>query len=140
VAITPAVAPSGSEPPLTGAQAEALLAPVTNIDGFVLACLIDATTGMILAARQTQGDISLGAAAAGATDIAAAVTLLTARLGTDDILEDAMLSFGKHLHLMRLLTPGQEPDVLLLVILDRQRTNLAMARREIRDFCAGFAA
>jgi hypothetical protein len=28
----------------------------------------------------------------------------------------------------------------LLVILDRNRVNLAMARREIRNFCAGFAA
>jgi hypothetical protein len=139
MATTPAVAASGVALPVTGAQAEALLAPVTGIDGFVLGCLIDATTGMILAARQTQGEISLGAAAAGATDVAAAVALLTARLGTDDSFEDALLSFGKHLHLVRLLTPGQEPDVLLLVILDRQQADLAMARREIRDFCAGFA-
>jgi len=29
---------------------------------------------------------------------------------------------------------------LLLVILDRDRVNLAMTRHQIRNFCAGFAA
>jgi hypothetical protein len=33
-----------------------------------------------------------------------------------------------------------EPNVLLLVILDRASANLAMARREIRNFCVTFAA
>ncbi len=33
-------------------KADALLGPVTEIDGFLLACLIDASTGMVLAARQ----------------------------------------------------------------------------------------
>ena len=34
---------------------------------------------------------------------------------------------------------GVTSRVLLLVILDRDRVNLAMARREIRTFCASFA-
>jgi hypothetical protein len=129
---------------VTGARADALLAPVTGIDGFVLACLIDTATGMVLAARQTQDEISLPAAAAGAADIASVAALLTARLGTDDSLDDAMLAFGKHFHVICLLTPErrepghQQPEVVLLVILDRQKTNLGLARREIRDFCAGF--
>jgi hypothetical protein len=146
VATAPAGAASAVASSVTGARADALLAPVADIDGFVLGCLIDAVTGMVLAARQTEAEISLTAAAAGAADIASAIALLTTRLGTDDSLEDVMLAFGKHFHVLCLLTPAQrrpeqpEPEVVLLVILDRQKTNLAMARREIRDFCAGFAA
>ena len=49
---------------------DALLAPVTAIDGFELASLIDASTGMVLASAQERDDISLPLAAAGATDIA----------------------------------------------------------------------
>ena len=47
-------------------EAEALLDPVSDIDGFMLACLVDASTGMVLASRKDQDDISLPAAAAGA--------------------------------------------------------------------------
>lgn len=129
------------------AEADALLAPVTAVDGFVLACLVDASTGMILAQRQESAEVSLPTAAAGAVDIANAISLLSARLGTDDDLEDVMLAFGRHLHVIRLLpvaaeelpVADREPQLLFLVVLDRQRTNLAMARREIRDFCESFA-
>jgi hypothetical protein len=152
VVTSPATAASAVASSVTGARADALLAPVTDIDGFVLGCLIDAATGMVLAARQNHAEISLPAAAAGAADIASTAALLTARLGSDDSLDDAILAFGKHFHVISPLAPNrpepghqreaghQEPEVVLLVILDRQKTNLALARREIRDFCAGFAA
>jgi hypothetical protein len=121
-------------------SADALLTPVTAVDGFVLACLIDASTGMILAAQENQSGISMPTAAAGATDIASAISLLTSRLGTDDELEDVLLAFGKHFFLIRLVTADPEPRILALVILDRLKTNIALARREFRDFCAGLAS
>ena len=40
-------------------EAEALLDPVSDIDGFMLACLVGASTGMVLAARKDQDDISV---------------------------------------------------------------------------------
>jgi hypothetical protein len=46
-------------------EAEALLDPVSDIEGFMLACLVDASTGMVLASRKDQDDISLPRAAAG---------------------------------------------------------------------------
>jgi hypothetical protein len=46
-------------------EAEALLDPVSDIEGFMLACLVDASTGMVLAERKDQDDISLPTAAAG---------------------------------------------------------------------------
>jgi hypothetical protein len=44
------------------------------------------------------------------------------------------------LYMIRLVREDPEPQILLLVILDRSRVNLAMARREIKNFCTSFAA
>jgi len=120
-------------------EAEALLDPVSDIDGFILACLVDASTGTVLASRKDQDDISLATAAAGAADIANVLSLLAGQLPVDG-LEDVMVTFRRQLYVMRLVREDPEPQILLLVILDRSRVNLAMARREIRNFCASFAA
>lgn len=120
-------------------EAEALLDPVSDIDGFMLACLVDASTGMVLASRKDQDDISLPMAAAGAADIANVLSLLAGELPVDG-LEDVMVTFRRQLYVIRLVRQDPEPQILLLVILDRSRVNLAMARREIRSFCASFAA
>jgi hypothetical protein len=120
-------------------EAEALLDPVSDIDGFMLACLVDASTGMVLASRKDQDEISLPTAAAGAADIANVLSLLAGQLPVDG-LEDVMVTFRRQLYMIRLVREDPEPQILLLVILDRNRVNLAMARREIRNFCASFAA
>jgi hypothetical protein len=120
-------------------EAEALLDPVSDIDGFMLACLVDASTGMVLASRKDQDDISLPTAAAGAADIANVLSLLTGQLPVEG-LEDVMVTFRRQLYMMRLVREDPEPQILLLVIFDRSRVNLALARREIRNFCASFAA
>ena len=54
-----------------------------------------------------------------------------------DGIEDVMVTFRRQLYVMRLVNP--EPQILLLVILDRDRVNLVTVRREIRTFCASFA-
>ena len=120
-------------------EAEAVLDPVADIEGFLLGCLVDASTGMILASRKDQDDISLSIAAAGAADIANVLSLLAGELPMDG-LEDVMVTFRSQLYVIRLMSEDLDPNILLLVILDRARANLAMARREIRNFCVNFAA
>jgi hypothetical protein len=120
-------------------QAETLLDPVADLEGFVLACLVDASTGMVLASRNDQEGTSLPIAAAGAADIANVLSLLASELPADG-LEDVMVTFRSQLYVIRLVTPDAEPQILLLVILDRMRANLALARHEIRNFCASLAA
>ena len=121
-------------------EADTMLAPVTEIDGFALACFVDASTGMVLASLQEQDGISLPTAAAGAADIANVVSLLAAQLALEDGPEDVMVTFRDHFYVIRPVRPDPGRQILLLVILDRLRTNLAMARRGIRDFCASFAS
>ena len=120
-------------------EAEAVLDPVADIDGFVLGCLVDASTGMILASRKDQDDVNLPAAAAGAADIANVLSLLADELPVDG-LEDVMVTFRSQLYVVRLMSEDLEPNILLLVVLDRARANLALARRAIRNFCVNFAA
>jgi hypothetical protein len=123
--------------------ADELLAPVMAIDGFRLACLIDGSTGMVLATREfreSKDGPAPPTAAAGAADVINALTLLNGRLATGENLEDVMVTFSDSFFMVRPVGPDQQPQILLLVIADRQRTNLAMAHRSIRDFCASFTS
>jgi hypothetical protein len=121
--------------------ADELLAPVMAIDGFRLACLIDGSTGMVLATREfreNQDGPAPSTAAAGAADVINALALLNGRLATGENIEDVMVTFSDSFFMVRPVGFDQQPQILLLVIADRQRTNLAMAHRSIRDFCASF--
>lgn len=120
-------------------EGNALLGAVADIDGFILACLVDASTGMVLASRQDHESIGVPVAAAGAADIVNVLLMLAGEVQTDG-LEDVMVTFRNQFYVIRPVSEDSAPHILLLVILDRLRTNLAMARREIRNFCANFAA
>ncbi|HET7015302.1 MAG TPA: hypothetical protein VFI65_15395 [Streptosporangiaceae bacterium] len=109
---------------------------MTSIDGFAFACLVDQATGMTLAWAPEQGDIYAAAAAAGAADIANALSLMSARLATNETVDDVIVTFSDYFHLIRPVSQDPAKQILLLVMLDRRRANLAMARREIRAFCA----
>ena len=121
-------------------EAGALLAPVMAIDGFRLGCLIDASTGMVLATVAGQNAPSPPTAAAGAADIVHVLTLLNGKLATGEILEDVMITFSDSFFMVCPISRDKEPRILLLVVADRHRTNLGMAHRSIRDLCASFPA
>jgi hypothetical protein len=119
-------------------EAGELLAPVKAIEGFRLGCLVDASTGMVLASLQSEDAPAAPAAAAGAADLVHVLTLLNGKLATGEILEDVMISFSDSFFMVRPVSRDTEPRILLVVVADRHRTNLAMANRSIRDFCASF--
>ena len=121
-------------------EAGELLAPVKAIEGFRLGCLVDASTGMVLASLQSEDAPAPPTAAAGAADLVHVLTLLNGKLATGEILEDVMISFSDSFFMVRPLSRDTEPRILLVVVADRHRTNLAMAHRSIRDLCASFPA
>jgi hypothetical protein len=61
-------------------------------------------------------------------------------LATGEQLEDVMVTLSDSFFMVRPVGRDQQPPILLLVITDRQRTNLAMAHRSIKDFCASFTS
>jgi len=111
-----------------------MLDPVRQIEGFVHACLVDATSGMILSALEEQDDMRLPVAAAGATDVVNVLSLMTGEMAANGEVEDVIVTLQGHYLLIRLVRPGPGQRLLLLVTLDRPLANLAMAHREIREF------
>jgi predicted regulator of Ras-like GTPase activity (Roadblock/LC7/MglB family) len=118
---------------------EAMLAPMKRIDGFVLACLVDADSGLVLGAVRGDDSISVPVAAAGAADVAGALSLMTSRLALKGDLEDVIVTLGSHYHLIRALPAEPAGQLVLLVTLERPAANLAMAHREVRESASAAA-
>lgn len=121
-------------------EAGEFLVPAMAIGGFRIGCLIDASTGMVLASVQADDVSSAPTAAAGAADVVNVLTLLSGKLATGEILEDVMITFSDSFYIVRPVDREKAPRILLLVVADRNRTNLALAHRTIRDLCASFPA
>jgi hypothetical protein len=121
-------------------EAGELLTPAMEIDGFRLGCLIDASTGMVLASVQNQDAPAPATAAAGAADLVNVLSLLNGKLATGEILEDVMITLSDSFFMVRPIGRDPDPRILLLVVADRHRTNLAMAHRSLRDLCASFSS
>ena len=107
------------------------LTDLNNLAGFVWAALVDSSIGMSMA-TEGGGNIDLGLAAAGNTEVVRAKRKVMANLGLKDDLEDVLISLEKQYHLLRPLESS--PELFLYVVLDRARANLAMARHELRAF------
>lgn len=107
------------------------LGPLTQIDGFVGACLADTDSGMALA-KIGGGNIDLDVAAGGNCEVVKAKRRVANVLNLNDNIEDILITLGKQYHLIR---PLESNDKLFLyVALDRSRANLAMARHELKSF------
>ncbi|TDR35764.1 hypothetical protein DFR29_1345 [Tahibacter aquaticus] len=111
-------------------MAKISLEPLRNIDGYVASALVDSESGMLLS-----GDgagINLELAAAGNTEVIRAKRKVASSLKLNDTIEDVLISLSKQYHLLRPLESNQK--LFLYVVLDRAKSNLAMARHELRTF------
>lgn len=104
-----------------------------NIDGFIAGALVDSTSGLALATLGSGIDLDL--AAAGNTEVLRAKLKTAEALKLNDAPEDILITLGRQYHILRPLDRNR--DLFLYIVLDRSKSNLAMARHELKSFEKG---
>jgi hypothetical protein len=107
------------------ATAKETLPKLLEIDGCLGACIVDSNSGMMLGAVGG-GNVNLEIAAAGNTEVVRAKRKTMKALALNEQIEDILISLGKQYHMIRPLTTNDA--LFIYVVLDRSRSNLAMAR------------
>ena len=112
---------------------EVALKEAMSIDGALGACLVDWESGMSLGAMGGGKYLDLDVAAAGNTELVRAKMRTMESLRLDDAIEDILITLGKQYHLVRLLKGARNAQGLFLyLVLDRSRSNLALARHTLK--------
>ncbi len=75
--------------------------------------------------------VDLEVAAAGNTEVIRSKMKTMRSLGLKDVIDDILITLGKQYHIIRPL--AKQEGLFLYVVLDKQRANLAMARRKAMD-------
>ncbi|MEZ5702997.1 MAG: hypothetical protein R3E42_15220 [Burkholderiaceae bacterium] len=102
---------------------------ILELDGAMCAAVVDSTSGMMLGSAGS--GIDLEVAAAGNTEVVRAKLKTMRALGLNDLIEDMLITLGKQYHILR--PSARKEGVFVYVVLDKSRSNLAMARRKIQD-------
>ena len=98
---------------------------LTELPGFIGACVVDSDTGMLIATESGRR-LDLETAAAGNTEVVRAKRRTMRSLNLKDKIEDILISLQNQYHLIR---PLESNDAIFLyVALDRKLSNLALAR------------
>lgn len=114
------------------ANTETSLKETMAIEGAVGAALVDYTSGMALGTIGSTKEFDLNVAAAGNTDVVRAKVRTMEMLGLKDEIEDILITLGGQYHLLRLLKGRNSTGLFLYLALDKERSNLAMARHHLK--------
>ena len=105
------------------------LEDLLTIDGALCAAVVDSSSGMMLGSAGAGVDLEV--AAAGNTEVVRSKMKTMRALGLNDVIEDILITLGKQYHIIR--PSARKEGVFLYYVLDKQRANLAMARRKAQD-------
>ncbi|MEU4225584.1 hypothetical protein AB0F17_14925 [Nonomuraea sp. NPDC026600] len=114
------------------ASMDVSLKEMMTIDGSIGAAIVDHGSGMALGALGGSKDLDLQVAAAGNTEVVKAKLRTMDSLGLKESIEDILITLGGQYHIIRPITGRGGKGLFLYLALDRARSNLAMARHQLR--------
>ena len=105
---------------------------MTSVEGALGAAVVDYSSGMALGTLGGGKDLDLTVAAAGNTDVIRAKVRTMELLGLTGQIEDILITLESQYHLIRLVTARSGNGLFLYLVLDKSRSNLAMARHQLK--------
>lgn len=110
---------------------ETALKEAMTINGALGAALVDYESGMCLGTAGGGRDLDLELAAAGNAEVVRHEMRMMATLGMDEAIEDILITLKRQYHLIRVMS-RHGACLFLYLALDRERSNLALARHNLR--------
>ena len=100
-----------------------------SVDGAMCAAVVDSNSGMMLGSAGSGVDLEV--AAAGNTEVVRAKLKTMRSLGLNDVIDDILITLGKQYHIIRPVS--RKEGVFVYFVLDKNKSNLALARRRTQD-------
>jgi len=107
------------------------LAQIMGLDGAIGSCIVDSNSGMMLGAQGGGNAVNLEVAAAGNTEVVRSKRKTMKALNLSDQIEDILITLGRQYHIIRPVS--RKEGVFVYFVLDKGKSNLALARRKAQD-------
>ncbi|HEY0821814.1 MAG TPA: hypothetical protein VGD46_23770 [Rhizobacter sp.] len=119
-------------PLLDPALADGALEVLSVLDGLFACAVVDGSSGLILARHERKDQpVDLDLAAAASAQLLRSHQHLARQLGLTTEIDEVMTSAGPRHHVMR--ASARHKGLFLFAVLDKQRTNLALARYKLME-------
>lgn len=100
-----------------------------EIDGALGCAIVDYTSGMLLG--ESGGGVDLELAAAGNSEVVKAKLKTMKSLGISGNIEDILITLDTQIHIIRPSITNE--GLFIYLVLDKNKSNLALARRKVAD-------
>ena len=125
-----------SRPVLDPVRARQALIGMLALEGLLGCAVVDSTTGLVLA-RESRDDrsVDMNVAAAACAQVLRAHRQAARSMGMPEQIDEVMTTAGPRQQVMRTLS--RYPELFLVALLDKHRTNLALVRFQLMDIERG---